>query len=77
MLNSHTTLKFVFRLQEASVIYSEVNEHTMLKYRLKNNQATASNSEHADAEHDLMEDASGPRFKYNMITGKLDVHSND
>ncbi|CAC5411552.1 unnamed protein product [Mytilus coruscus] len=67
-------------LKEASVIYSEVNEHTKLKYRLKNNQATSSNPEHADVEHDLMEDANevsgDPRFKYNMITGKLEVYSN-
>ncbi|CAC5425224.1 unnamed protein product [Mytilus coruscus] len=67
----------ISRLQEASVIYSEVNEHTMLKYRLKIHQATSSNSEHADVEHDLMEDANevsgDPRFKYNMITGKLEV----
>ncbi|CAC5407991.1 CADM3 [Mytilus coruscus] len=67
-------------LLDASVIYAEVNEHTKLKYRLKNNQATSLNPEHADVEQDLMEGAnevSGDlRFKYNMITGKLEVYSN-
>ncbi|CAC5411551.1 CADM3 [Mytilus coruscus] len=67
-------------LKDASVIYAEVNEHTKLKYRLKNNQANSLNPEHADVKHDLMEDANevsgDPRFKYNMITGKLEVYSN-
>ncbi|CAG2251550.1 unnamed protein product [Mytilus edulis] len=70
----------ISRLNEASVIYSEVNEHTKLKYRLKNNQATSSNPEHADVEHNFIEDdekvSSDPSFKYNMITGKLEVYSN-
>lgn len=82
MVNSCNTfyIQFLFRLNEASVIYSEVNEHTKLKYRLKNNQTTLSNPEHADVEHNLIEDdktgSGDPRFKYNMITGKLEVYSN-
>ncbi|XP_071181282.1 basal cell adhesion molecule-like [Mytilus edulis] len=70
----------ISRLNKASVIYSEVNEHTKLKYRLKNNQATASNPEHADIEHNFIEDdekvSGDPRFKYNMITGKLEAYLN-
>ncbi|CAC5407986.1 unnamed protein product [Mytilus coruscus] len=65
---------------DGSVIYAEVNEHTKLKNRLKDNQAISLNLEHADLAHELMEGAytvSGKqRLKYNMITGKIEVHSN-
>lgn len=60
------------------VVYAEVNEINKLKYRLQRNQATSHNPEHRDEEHDEMKasnDVSGDaRFKYNMITGKLEVY---
>ncbi|CAC5386265.1 CADM3 [Mytilus coruscus] len=63
-------------LLDASVIYAEVNEHTKLKYRLKNNQATS--LIHAKVEHALMEDILSASISINQnitgLVGKNDTH---
>ncbi|CAC5386259.1 CADM3 [Mytilus coruscus] len=56
-----------------TVIYSEVNEQTKLKYRWRKNLTTAVQPD--DVQHDSTDGAEevarDPTLKYNMITGKL------
>lgn len=67
----------LFSEQAVTVIYSEVNEETKLKYRLTHIQATALNHYNVqqDAVDGALEVSSDPTLKYNMITGKLEVHT--
>ncbi|CAC5385985.1 unnamed protein product [Mytilus coruscus] len=58
---------------DASVIYSEVDEHTKLKYRLKNNQATSSNPEPADVENDLIE---GANEVFDILAVNISINQN-
>ncbi|VDI57193.1 Hypothetical predicted protein [Mytilus galloprovincialis] len=62
--------------QDVSVIYSEINKHTQLKYRMTKNQETSLQHTY-NVQKDTVDGADkvsrDPTLKYNMITGKLEV----